>query len=258
MGATVTTAMERHEAGVVARITVDNPGKLNVIGSEAMGALTAAFGAVSADPALRAVVLAGAGERAFIGGVDINEMAGLTPATGRALIERLHGVCAAIRACPVPVIAAIRGYALGGGLEVAAACDLRIAAVGAKFGMPETRIGIPSVIEAALLPQLIGWGRTRRILFTGEIFSVEQAERWGLVEEVVPPDGLDAAVGRVVGDILACGARAIRLQKALIGQWEEGTPEQGIAAGIACFEESWRDPEPGRMMAAFLAAKRTK
>lgn len=256
MTATVATAMVRHEGGVVARITVDNQAKLNVIGSDAMLALREAFETVSREAALRVVVLTGAGPRAFIGGVDINEMAGLTPETGRRLIERLHAVCAAIRSCPVPVIARIEGYALGGGMEVAAACDMRIAAEGAKFGMPETRIGIPSVIEAALLPQLIGWGRTRRILYTGEIFSVELAERWGFVEEVVPAAELDAAVARVVGDILACGPRAIRMQKALIARWEEGTVEEGIEAGIDCFEESWRDSEPARMMAAFLASKR--
>jgi enoyl-CoA hydratase/carnithine racemase len=256
MSAEVTIAREAQAQGVVARITISNPAKLNVIGTAAMRALSAAFAEVSAEPALRAVVLQGAGEKAFIGGVDIAEMAGLTPETGRALIETLHAVCSAIRACPVPVIARMQGYTLGGGLEIAAACDLRLAAAGARFGMPETRIGIPSVIEAALLPQLIGWGRTRRLLFTGAIVGAETAEDWGLVEEVVPAAELDAAIGRVLADILACGPRAIRQQKALIQDWEELTPAGAIARGIDCFAESWRDPEPGRMMAAFLASKR--
>ncbi len=256
MSARINTTIEEREQGRVARITIDNPGKINVIGTDAMRAIIAALTEVSADPALRAVVLAGAGDRAFIGGVDINEMSALTPATGRALIELLHGVSVAVQACPVPVIARLQGYTLGGGLEIAAACDMRIAAEGSKFGMPETRIGIPSVIEAALLPQLIGWGRTRRILFTGEIFGADKAEAWGLVEEVVPAAGLDAAIERVLADILACGPRAIRLQKRLMQQWEELPPSKAVAAGIDCFEESWRDPEPARMMAAFLAAKR--
>ena len=252
----IDSATETHPEGRVVRITVANPAKLNVIGTALMRDLTAAIAAAGDVRDLRAVVLQGAGERAFIGGADINEMSGLTPETGRALITTLHGVCAAVRACPVPVIARMQGYTLGAGLEIAAACDMRIAAEGAKFGMPETRIGIPSVIEAALLPQLIGWGRTRRILFTGEIFGTDLAERWGMVEEVVRPEELDQAINRVLADILACGPRAIRLQKKLINDWEELTPKAAIQAGIDCFEESWRDPEPTRLMATFLAAKR--
>ncbi len=251
----MTARIETRMEGQVARITLCNAAKLNILNSPLMAELTAAFAAV-ATAELRAVVLAGEGERAFIGGADITEMAGLTPASGRAFITALHGVCAAIRACPVPVIARMQGYTLGGGLEVAAACDLRIAAEGARFGMPETRIGIPSVIEAALLPQLIGWGRTRRLLLTGETIGTAQAEAWGLVEEVVPADGLDAAIDRVLADIRACGPRAIRLQKALISAWEELPTGAAIAKGIDCFEEAWRSEEPARMMGAFLAAKR--
>ena len=256
MAARIETEIERRGEGSIARITICNAAKLNILNSPLIAALTDAISGVGEDPDLRAVVLRGEGSRAFIGGADITEMAGFTPETGRAFIVALHGICAAIRACPVPVIARMEGFTLGGGLEVAAACDMRIAAEGARFGMPETRIGIPSVIEAALLPQLIGWGRTRRLLFTAEIIDAGTAERWGLVEEVVPADGLDAAVERVVAGVLACGPRAIRLQKALIGAWEEVPVAAAIERGIACFEESWRSDEPGRMMAAFLAGKR--
>ena len=256
MAATITTTIEARKGGTIARITIDNPGKINVIGTPAMEAMATALREASADPDLRAVVLAGAGEKAFIGGVDIAEMANLDPISARALIQTLHLVCVAIRACPVPVIARMQGYTLGGGLEIAAACDMRIAAEGARFGMPETRIGIPSVIEAALLPQLIGWGPTRRILFTGEIFGTKEAERWGLVEEVVPPAELDAAINRLLDDVLACGPRAIRLQKRLMQQWESLPPGGAVQAGVECFVESWRSPEPARMMADFLASKR--
>jgi enoyl-CoA hydratase/carnithine racemase len=256
MSAQISTRIEQREGGAVAWVTVDNARKLNVIGTQAMRDLAAAMREVSGEAGLRAVVLRGAGERAFIGGADINEMAGLTPGTARVLITSLHLACAAIRACPVPVIARMQGYTLGGGLEVAAACDMRIAGESAKFGMPETRVGIPSVIEAALLPQLVGWGVTRRILLTGEVFGTVQAERWGLVEEVVADDALDAAIDRVVGDVMACGPRAVRMQKALMQEWETLSPAGAIQAGVECFVESWRDPEPARMMAAFLAHKR--
>lgn len=114
------------------------------------------------------MVLTGAGDKSFIGGADIREMAALTPATAETFITRLHAMCACLRDLPVPVIARINGYAIGAGLEVAAACDLRVASNSAVFGMPEVKVGIPSVIEAALLPSLIGWGRTRELLYLGE------------------------------------------------------------------------------------------
>ena len=155
----------------------------------------------------------------------------------------------------MPIIARIEGYALGAGLEVAAACDLRIAAEGARFGMPEVKVGIPSVIEAALLPPLIGWGRTRRLLYTGETIDAAEAERWGLVERCVPKAELDGAVEQVLDAILACGPRAIRLQKALIREWEDLPLSQAIARGIARFGEAFRTDEPKRMMGAFLAGK---
>jgi len=256
MSARIEVQVEQHAEGAVARVTVCNAAKLNVLGSVLMEEVTAALSRLSDHRDLRAVVLAGEGHRAFIGGADINEMAGLDPLSGRAFITRLHGVCAAVRACPVPVIARMQGFTLGAGLEIAAACDLRIAGMGGTFGMPEVRIGIPSVIEAALLPQLIGWGRTRRLLLTGETIHALQALAWGLVEEVVPDDELDAAVGRVVADILSCGPTAIRQQKRLIGEWEELGVSDAIARGIDCFAEAWQTDEPAQRMQAFLAAKR--
>ncbi|MCW3474034.1 enoyl-CoA hydratase [Limobrevibacterium gyesilva] len=246
------------EGGRVARVTVCNPARLNVIGTPLMDGLIDAFTSLAVQEDLRVVVLAGEGPRAMIGGADINEMAGLDPARGRAFITRLHAVCTAVRSLPVPVIARMQGYSLGGGLEIAAACDLRIAAAAAKFGMPEVKIGIPSVIEAALLPQLIGWGRTRRLLYTGETIDAPTALAWGLVEEVVADAELDAAIERVVADILACGPRAIRLQKALIREWEDLTPAHAIERGIDCFEEAWRSDEPTQRMAAFLAARKRR
>lgn len=254
----MTARIEVASDGPVARVTVCNAAKLNVVGSALIRELTDAFVALSADAALRAVVLAGEGSRAFIGGADIREMAGLDPASARAFISLLHGACAAIRACPVPVIARMQGYTLGAGLEVAACCDLRIAGAGGKFGMPEVRVGIPSVIEAALLPRLIGWGRTRRLLLTGETIDAVQALAWGLVEEVVADDALDAAVERVLAGILECGQNAVRLQKRLIREWEELPLRAAVERGVDCFAEAWRSDEPRVRMRTFLEAKRRR
>lgn len=252
----IVTRFEDRAEGRVAWVVVDNQAKLNVLNSALSAELEAAFRGLAGDDTLRAVVLAGAGGRAMIGGADIGEMAGLNPRTARDFITQLHNVCGAIRALPVPVIARMQGYTLGGGLEIAAACDMRIASDDAVMGMPEVRVGIPSVIEAALLPQLIGWGRTRRIVMTGETFSADKALAWGMVEEVVPVADLDAAIGKVLDDLLAGAPHAIRLQKRLVAEWEERGMAGAIAAGIDCFAEAWTTPEPGRRMTAFLASKR--
>lgn len=251
----VTTLHDRPD-GRVAHVVIHNQAKLNVLGSALAAELEAAFRNLATDSSLRAAVLAGAGPKALIGGADIREMAGLNPVTARAFITQLHNVCGAIRALPVPVIARMQGYCLGGGLEIAAACDMRIASDDAVMGMPEVRVGIPSVIEAALLPPLIGWGRTRRLLLTGETFGADKALAWGMVEEVVPVAELDTAIDRLLTDILAGAPHAIRLQKSLIGQWEERGIAGSIAAGIDSFAEAWTTPEPAERMAHFLASKR--
>jgi enoyl-CoA hydratase len=244
--------IEPRETGVIARVTVDNASKLNIVGSALMAEFTATVRSLGAREDLRAMVLTGAGERAFIGGADIREMAGLDGGRAREFITRLHRMCAVLRDLPVPVIARVNGYALGAGLEVAAACDLRVAASNAVFGMPEVRVGIPSVIEAALLPGLIGWGRTRELLLLGETIDAETALRWGLVERVAPRDGLDAAVEACLAALLQAGARATRLQKKLIRRWEDLPVGEAIAAGIECFADAYATDEPSRLMRAFI------
>jgi enoyl-CoA hydratase/carnithine racemase len=248
----VRVEIEPRDGGVVARVTIDNATKLNIIGSVLMADFVAKITALGTREDLRALVLTGAGERAFIGGANIHEMAGLDPVRAREFITRLHRMCLCLRDLPAPVIARISGYALGAGLEVAAACDLRVAASNATFGMPEVRVGIPSVIEAALLPSLIGWGRTREMLLLGESIDADTALRWGLVERVVAPAELDAAVEKCLTALLHAGPRATRLQKRLIRQWEDLPVSEAVAAGIDCFADSYTTEEPSRLMRAFL------
>ena len=256
----VELAVEERGAGRIARLTIDHPGKLNILNRALIDELARVVEGLAADDGLRAVVLTGAGERAFIGGADIRDMAALDRAGAAPFITALHRACEALRLLPVPVIARIHGFALGAGLEVAAACDLRIASEHARFGMPEVKVGIPSVIEAALLPGLIGWGRTRRLLLTAETIEAREAERWGLVQWCVPAALLDAAVGELIDAILACGPQAIRLQKRLIREWEDLPLSQAVARGIDCFAEAFASDEPQRKMGAFLtqAAERRK
>lgn len=249
---------ERPEGGRVARFTIDNAAKLNSLHRALMAEIIQSAGTLAADPQLRLVILTGAGERAFVGGADISEIAALDRDSARDFITLVHRCCEAFRRLPVPVIARIDGYALGAGLELACSCDLRVASERALFGMPEVRIGIPSVVEAALLPKLIGQGRARRLLLTGENISAADALAWGLVDIVAPADRLDWAVEDLAGPILAAGPRAIRLQKSLILDWEELPIAAAVQRGIDCLVSAYDTDEPARMAGAMIAELRAR
>ncbi|MEK6300942.1 MAG: enoyl-CoA hydratase [Acidobacteriota bacterium] len=253
----ITLSIEDHgERGRTARIMVDNQARLNVLNNSLIADLAAAVNSLRDDERLRALILSGAGERAFIGGADISEMAGLDPDSARAFITRLHEACSSLRNLPVPVIARISGYCLGAGLEVAASCDLRVAASHSTFGMPEVRVGVPSVIEAALLPRLTGRGKTAELVYTGEALTAQEAAACGLVERVVPAEELDQAVASWVEAILQAGPRAVRLQKKLLADWDRLSLDEAIARGIDSFAEAYRTDEPGKFMEKFLTRKR--
>jgi enoyl-CoA hydratase/carnithine racemase len=249
---------ERREGGRLARLTIDNASKLNSLNRALMAEIIGAADGLAADPRLRLVVLTGAGERAFVGGADVGEIAALDRESAREFITLVHRCCDAFRRLPVPVIARIDGYALGAGLELACACDLRVASGRAQFGMPEVRIGIPSVVEAALLPKLIGHGRARRLLLTGETIGAAEALSWGLVDVVVPREALDEAVEDLACPILAAGPQAIRLQKSLILDWEELPTAAAVQRGIDCFVSAYDTDEPARMAGAMLAELRAR
>src|SRR6266478_1875151 len=249
---------QRSEGGHLAHLAIDNIGKLNSLNRELMIEIVSTVNGLGDDPQLRLAVVSGAGERAFVGGADIGEIAALDHVTARSFITLVHRCCDGFRRLPVPVIARIDGYALGAGLELAAACDLRIASERAMFGMPEVRVGIPSVVEAALLPKLIGHGRARRLLLTGVTINAAEALAWGLVDAVVPPEELDAAVERFAAAILAGGKQAIRRQKALILEWEELSTSAAVARGIDALAEAYATDEPRRMAEARLAEMRAR
>jgi len=248
--------VEGREFGAIARVTIENAAKLNTLDSHLMIAFVGEIEALATRDDLRAVVLTGAGDKAFIGGANIFEMATLDAEHAEAFITLVHRCCNALRELPVPVIACVNGYALGAGLEVAAACDLRVASSNAVFGMPEVKVGIPSVVEAALLPGLIGWGRTRELLLFGENIDAATALAWGLVEQVVAPNELDAAVEARLAALLAAGPQAVRLQKKLTRDWENMTLSQAVRAGIESFKQAYATDEPTRMMAEFAKRRR--
>ena len=242
----------------VALVTVDNAAKLNCLSTPLIVDLMQAFSKLSTDRDLRAVVLTGAGNRAFIGGADLNELGALCADSARLFITRLHQACQAIRECPVPVIGRVNGFCLGAGLEVAASCDFRVAADTARFGMPEVVMGLPSVIEAALLPGLIGWGRTREMLLTGSVYSASEAFDMRFIEKVVPASQIDGVVEAWIAALLHAKPEAVRSQKALINRWERVSVDEGIYAGIDALSDAYKTGEPQAAIAAFFATKKAK
>ena len=199
---------------------------------------------------LRVLVLTGAGDKSFSAGADINELSELTPASARQFITLLHQAHSALRALRVPVICRVNGFCLGAGLEMAVSCDIRVAVEHAVFGMPEVQVGLPSVIEAALLPRLIGWGKTNDLLMTGRNIEANEALQCGLVETVVPAPDLDAAVEERVSAILQAGPVAVRAQKRLMREWEYLPLGQAVSRGIDYLETAYQTDEPRRLMKA--------
>lgn len=236
----------------------DHQAKLNIVGSPQIASLTEAFASLDDDESVRAVILRGAGRKAFVGGADITEMAEFDPETAEAFISRLHGLMKAVRDCRVPVIAQIDGFCLGAGMELAAACDIRVASEDAKFGMPEVQVGIPSVIEGALLPRLIGWGKAAYLVYTGAVIDARTARDWGFVERLVHFEALEATAEEVALKIAEAGPAAIRIQKQLLRVWEEEPLEAAIEAGIEAFGAAYETGEPQAIMRAFLERRRRK
>ncbi len=241
----------QHDGGV-ATIAINNPARLNCLGTAQITAFIAAVEALADDPALRVLIVTGVGERSFMGGANLLELGALNPPRARDFLTLIHRMCKVLRDLPVPVIARVNGFCLGAGLEVMAACDMHIASDTAVFGMPEVKIGLPSVVEAALLPQLIGWGRAKLLIYTGENIDARTALDWGLVEKVVPPAQLDAALGEWVRSIVESGPRAIRLQKELIREWEALPVSDAIEAGIRSMYRAYQTEEPTRMVNAAI------
>ena len=206
----------------VAVVTLNRPKVLNALNAATLKELGAAIGELSADPAVRAILLTGAGEKAFAAGADIQELAKVSAMDGHALALCGQGLFDRIENCGKPVIACVNGFALGGGCELALACTIRIASETAKFGQPEVKLGIiPGYGGSQRLPRLVGKGAALKLILTGEMIPALEALRIGLVEEVVAPDQLlargraycadDCGAGSAGGgEMPGSGARRVR------------------------------------------------
>jgi enoyl-CoA hydratase/carnithine racemase len=250
---------EDREGGGVAFVTLNREAKLNAFDSDLMEQFANVFEQLAHRDSLRCVVVTGAGDRAFAAGADVEELASIMfPTEASGFINRVHACCEAVRSISVPVIARINGHALGAGLELAISCDLRVAADTATFGMPEVRLGIPSVVEAALLPGLIGWGRAREMLLLGDSYDAHTALEMGLVETVVPAGQLDGLVERRIASVMANGRHALRLQKSLMRRWETMPIREGILAGIDVFGQAFQTDEPSIAMRSWTTISAIK
>ncbi|HLY55646.1 MAG TPA: enoyl-CoA hydratase-related protein [Stellaceae bacterium] len=255
----LTRVDQRGELGRVAYITVDNEAKRNALPTEGRAALAQAITNLSHDPELRVVVLTGAGDKSFIGGANIGEMSEFPdPVVAERGSKMTHLACDAIRRAPVPVIARINGYCLGAGMEIAAACDMRVAATTARFGMPEVKYGLPSGMEACLLPGLIGWGKARELVYTGEMIDAQEAYHFGFVERLVAYEDLDKSVENWVASILSAGPISIRIQKELIRDWERMSIADAVQQGIRAVGRAHASGEPRRFLRAYLDRRRSR
>jgi enoyl-CoA hydratase len=195
----------------IARLTVNRPDKLNALNAIVINELGDAVTRIETDAAVRGVIVTGAGNKAFVAGADINELTeqGVTGGRNRALLGQQ--VFRRLERCGKPVIAAVNGFALGGGCELAMACHLRIASENAKFGQPEVKLGIaPGYGGTVRLPRIVGKARALELLLTGEMIDAEEARRIGLVNRVVPAERLIPECEALLRSILANGPLAVR------------------------------------------------
>ena len=226
--------VDRDPSRGVATVTLDVPGKMNRVSMDAREQLAATFEALGRDDTIRVIVVTGAGEKAFTAGGDIPGFMERSPEH----LSRLAWNVAAAERCPKPVVARIRGYCLGVGLELALACDFRIASENAELGLPEVGLGmIPGSGGTQRLARMIGIGRAKDVIIRRRRISAAEAFAWGLVSEVVPPNELDAAVERVLDELTVLSPLALAMAKRVInhaydGPLQLGLELEGLAYGL--------------------------
>jgi len=237
--------------GRLATIALNRP-PLNLLTPDLILELRQALDEIEKEGQAGAIIITGSGEHSLSSGVDVKEMKDLTMPGAKKFISNLHETITKVRRLSLPVIAAVNGYCLGGGLELVMACDLRLASEKAQFGLPEIRLGIPSVIEAALMVGLIGLGPAQELLYTGDLIAAPEAQRLGLVNTVVPQAELPAAARTVAEKLLALSPTAVRAQKEVIYRWLPTDLESAMNHSIDTFALCFATDEPAEAMSAFL------
>ena len=210
-------------------VTLNRPAKLNTLNGQMVEDLLACFRSIQGDQEVRVVILTGAGEKAFTAGVDIAELAGLSALSGKDFARRGHEALCSIESLGKPVLAAVNGYALGGGCEMAMACTLRLASENARFALPEVKLGlIPGYGGTQRLPRFIGRGRALELILSGEQITAQQACEIGLVNHVVPPAELIPATENLARKIMANAPLALKYALEAVQHGLEMTLPEGL------------------------------
>ncbi|KAJ9630154.1 hypothetical protein H2204_008659 [Knufia peltigerae] len=251
----------------IATVRINNPTRANSLGSVLLNGLTNILSELASRRDLRLVEITGCpppprwstestsdgssggsgggggGVPKFCAGADLREMYSLTtPLEARRFITSVRDACQALRDMPVPTLAKVDGATLGAGLELAASCDFRVATRRSAFAMPEVKVGIPSVVQARLLANIVGWQRTRELVYLGRTVDGSTAARWGLVDRLTEtPEDLDDACLEMARTMVENGPRAMRSQKRLIRLWEEQPLQAGVDAGVTEFADMWTE-----------------
>ena len=236
----------------IAWMTIRGRGGLNLLGLQVFRELDLRLDEVAGDRRVRAIILQGPADRPFSAGVDLHEMKDLTPLEAEHFIRTLHQALRKLITAAVPAVASIQGACLGGALELALACDLRISADDASFGLPEVRVGVPSVIEASLHPRTIGLGRARALVLTGESVNAQEALGMGLVDQVVPKNRLVEQATNVVQGFMGMSPYVLSAQKDIISKWLEMGDEDAAEYSIKAFALCFATGHPKEAMSAFL------
>lgn len=238
--------------GNIAYVKVNNPKAMNALSNQVLDELMSAFKEADDDNNVRVVIFTGEG-KAFIAGADISEMNGMTPMDGQAYSKKGHDLANFIEDMKKPVIAAINGFALGGGCEMAMACDIRIASTAAMFGQPEVKLGIiPGYGGNLRLPRLIGKGMAKKLILTGANLKADKALEYGLVEELVEPEELMPAAEKIAGKIAAVAPMAVMTAKRVINTCYDVDIKTGSAYEVQAFTGPFSTADKAEGMDAFL------
>ncbi|MDF2928128.1 MAG: Crotonyl-CoA hydratase [Anaerospora sp.] len=245
--------------GSIGLLTINRPKVLNALNRETMTEICQVVGKIATDPEVAVLIITGAGEKSFVAGADISEMRTLSALEGRAWSKFSQATFNAIENLPQPVIAAVNGYALGGGCELAMSCDIRIASEKAKFGQPEVLLGVVAAFAGTQrLPRLVGKGRAKELLFTGDQIDAAEACRIGLVNKVVPAGELLTAAKALAAKIISRGPVAVQLCKAAVNEGLDMDLESGQAYEAEVFGLCFATADQKEGMNAFVEKRPAK
>ena len=246
------------QEGQVGIVTINRPKALNALNSQVLEEIEAAFKAIDLD-AVRAVILTGAGEKSFVAGADIGEMSTLTKAEGEAFGKKGNDVFRMIETFPIPVIAAVNGFALGGGCEISMSCDIRICSENAVFGQPEVGLGItPGFGGTQRLARLVGPGMAKQMIYTARNIKADEAFRIGLVNAVYPQEELMAAAKKMAAGIAKNAPIAVRACKKAINDGLEADMDDAIVIEEKLFGSCFETEDQKYGMALFLDKNKEK